>query len=60
MKSAFRMTGVLVATGRILCERSGVSQVDINPVIIRGARPVAVDAMVALDADRAGESEVPS
>jgi acetyl-CoA synthetase (ADP-forming) len=45
----------LVAVGRIGCERPDIAQIDVNPLIIRDDRPVAVDALVVLaDADGAG------
>ena len=44
------LCGVLMAVGRILETHPQVSQVDINPLIIEGAQPVAVDALVTLDA----------
>ncbi|MGW8323534.1 MAG: acetate--CoA ligase family protein, partial [Thermodesulfobacteriota bacterium] len=37
---------LLVALGRLGVERSDVASVDLNPVIVSGARPVAVDALV--------------
>lgn len=39
---------VLVAVGRIMADRPEVAQVDVNPLIFRGARPVAVDALITL------------
>jgi acetyl-CoA synthetase (ADP-forming) len=39
---------VLMAVGRILIEHVRISQVDVNPLILEGARPVAVDALVTL------------
>ena len=39
---------VLMAVGQILIDHPRVSQVDINPLILDGARPVAVDALVVL------------
>jgi len=44
------LTQVLMAMGRILCDHPQVSQVDVNPLIFAGSRPVAVDALVTLDA----------
>jgi len=39
---------VLVAVGNIMAEHPEIVQVDVNPLIFRGARPVAVDALVTL------------
>lgn len=44
----------LVAVGRLACEHPEIAEIDVNPLIIRGARPVAVDALVALAPPRAG------
>ncbi|MBW2608821.1 MAG: acetate--CoA ligase family protein [Deltaproteobacteria bacterium] len=40
---------ILINVGRIGLENEAVKEIDINPVIISGNRPVAVDALVALD-----------
>jgi acyl-CoA synthetase (NDP forming) len=40
---------VLVALGRLGLERNDVRSVDLNPLIVRDGRPVAVDALVELD-----------
>lgn len=39
---------ILVAVGRIGLERSDVASLDINPLIVSGATPVAVDALVEI------------
>ncbi len=44
------LAGVLVATGALLAAYPSISQIDVNPLIFEGAAPVAVDAMIALDA----------
>jgi acetate---CoA ligase (ADP-forming) subunit beta len=45
-------TGVLidaiVALGRIGLDHPEISEIDINPLIIRGSKPIAVDALVVL------------
>lgn len=41
---------LLVGLGRLGVERPDVASVDLNPVILDGARPVAVDALVELSA----------
>jgi len=40
---------MLISTGRIGLENERVKEIDINPVIISGRNPVAVDALVVLD-----------
>jgi acetate---CoA ligase (ADP-forming) subunit beta len=38
----------LMAVGRIGLEREEIQEIDVNPLIIEGSRPVAVDALVVL------------
>jgi acetyltransferase len=46
---------LLVGLGRLGAERPDIASVDLNPVILAGARPVAVDALVELgDAEEQG------
>src|SRR6185503_5590313 len=40
------LASVLVALGRLAVERPDVASVDVNPLIVRDGRPVAVDALV--------------
>jgi acetate---CoA ligase (ADP-forming) subunit beta len=40
---------ILIKVGQIGLENDAVKEIDINPVIIRGSQPVAVDALVILD-----------
>ena len=40
---------ILIKVGQIGLENEYVKEIDINPVIISGSRPVAVDALVVLD-----------
>ncbi len=40
---------MLIAVGRIGLEQDFIKEIDINPVIISGRRPVAADALVILD-----------
>jgi acetyltransferase len=42
------LAGVLTALGRLAVERPDVASVDVNPLIVRDGRPVAVDALVEL------------
>jgi acetyl-CoA synthetase (ADP-forming) len=46
---------MLVALGRIGLEHEAIKEIDVNPVILKQGRPVAVDALVVLDSDRAGD-----
>ena len=40
---------ILINVGRIGIENERVKEIDINPVILSGSRPVAVDALIILD-----------
>jgi acetyltransferase len=42
------LAAVLVALGRLGLERPDIATVDVNPLIVVGSRPVAVDALVVL------------
>ncbi len=42
------LAAVLVGLGRLAGERPDVASVDVNPLIVRDGRPVAVDALVVL------------
>ena len=46
------LADILIAVGNIGMEHDAVKEIDINPLIISGAKPVAVDALVVL-----GEAE---
>jgi acetyl-CoA synthetase (ADP-forming) len=39
---------MLMTVGRIGIENDRIQEIDINPVIISGGKPVAVDALVVL------------
>lgn len=39
---------ILIAIGRVGIENEAVKEIDINPVIISGGKPVAVDALIVL------------
>jgi acetyl-CoA synthetase (ADP-forming) len=43
------LAGILTALGRIGLENESIREIDINPLIICGGRPVAADALVILD-----------
>ncbi len=44
------LADLLVGLGRLAVERPDVRSVDVNPLIVAGSRPVAVDALVVLGA----------
>jgi hypothetical protein len=39
---------ILINVGRIGLEQEKIKEIDINPLILRGSKPVAVDALVVL------------
>jgi acetate---CoA ligase (ADP-forming) subunit beta len=43
-----RLTQMLMAIGRIGLEVPAVSEIDLNPVILCGSKPVVVDALIVL------------
>ena len=43
------LSEVLVTVGRIGLENEKIKEIDINPLIISGSRPVAVDALIVLE-----------
>jgi acetyl-CoA synthetase (ADP-forming) len=43
------LSGILIKVGRIGLENETVKEIDINPVIISGNKPVAVDALIVLE-----------
>lgn len=43
------MAELLINTGRIGLENERVKEIDINPLIISGSKPVAVDALIVLE-----------
>lgn len=42
------LSNAIVALGKIGLDHPDIEQIDVNPMIIRGAKPVAVDALVVL------------
>ena len=42
------LTQSLLAIGRIGMDHEEISAIDVNPLIVQGSRPVAVDALVVL------------
>ena len=51
---------ILMGLGRLGVERPDVASVDLNPLIVRDGRPVAVDALVELAPDGAGSAARPA
>jgi acyl-CoA synthetase (NDP forming) len=43
------LTSMLMNTGRLGLDLPSVKEVDVNPLIISGNRPIAVDALVVLE-----------
>ena len=43
------LSEMLINVGRIGMENDAIKEIDINPVIISGSRPIAVDALVVLE-----------
>jgi acetyltransferase len=54
------LADLLVGLGRLGAERPDVASVDVNPLIVRGDRPVAVDALVVLGAAPAVSPPAPA
>jgi hypothetical protein len=44
-----QLAEILINVGRIGLEQEKVKEIDINPVILAGSLPVAVDALVVLN-----------
>jgi len=42
------LTRILLSMGQIGLEHEGIQEIDINPLILAGSRPVAVDALIVL------------
>ena len=51
---------VLMGLGRLALERPDVASVDLNPLLVSGGRPVAVDALVELDGGTAPAPSPPA
>ena len=47
---------ILVGLSRLAVERPDVRSVDVNPLIVRGATPIAVDALVVLEPELASSA----
>ncbi|MDD3472055.1 MAG: acetate--CoA ligase family protein [Syntrophaceae bacterium] len=43
------LADILVALGKLGAERNDIQEIDLNPIIIRRGKPVAVDALVIID-----------
>jgi len=46
------LSKMLINVGKIGVENDAIKEIDINPVIISGSRPVAVDALVVLQPNK--------
>ncbi len=44
-----KLSEVLIKVGEIGLENDAIKEIDINPLILSGRRPVAVDALVVLN-----------
>ncbi len=44
-----RLAHMLIQLGKIALENEAIAEIDINPVILSGSRPVAVDALIVLN-----------
>ena len=44
-----RLADMLINVGRIGLENENVKEIDINPVVISGKNPIAVDALLVLE-----------
>jgi len=47
------LADILIAIGKIGTENEKIVEIDINPLIILGNKPVAVDALVILESSQA-------
>jgi len=43
-----QLAGLLIALGRIGLDHEAVEEIDVNPVILAGSRPIAADALIVL------------
>ncbi|MDP7417445.1 MAG: acetate--CoA ligase family protein, partial [Desulfobacterales bacterium] len=46
------LADILITLGKIGLENEGIKEIDINPLIISGNKPVAVDALVVLESSQ--------
>jgi acetyl-CoA synthetase (ADP-forming) len=47
-----QLADILIKVGNIGLEHENIKEIDINPVILAGSRPIAVDALVVLEPSR--------
>lgn len=45
-----QLADILIKVGNIGIEREEIREIDINPIVLSGGKPVAVDALIVLDA----------
>jgi acyl-CoA synthetase (NDP forming) len=55
-----RLAKLLMAVGRLLVDHPGITEIDLNPVIVAGRRMAAVDALVILEPPGREEDASPS
>ena len=51
------LTAVILAVARIAEDHPAITEIDINPLIVEGATPVAADALMIIDPDPVSERE---
>jgi acetate---CoA ligase (ADP-forming) len=49
--NADQLADILVSVGRLGMEQPAIKEIDINPIILTGSGPVAVDALIVLDSN---------
>ena len=42
------LAGLLIALGRVGLDHEAIEEIDVNPIILAGSRPVAADALIVL------------
>jgi acyl-CoA synthetase (NDP forming) len=50
-----QLAAILKAVGQIALDHPEVAEIDVNPLLIEGGRPVAADALIILSAEKAPE-----
>jgi acetyl-CoA synthetase (ADP-forming) len=51
-----QLADILIKVGHLGLEQDNIKEIDINPVILAGSRPIAVDALVLLESSQKGET----
>ena len=55
-----KLTDVLEAVARIAADHPAIAEIDVNPLLVRGAEPVAADALMILSAAPAEPAPAPA